>query len=126
MVVNRCSAARKQRAQWQEESQGRAVVHNDCRAGLVSEIAKRAQEIDRRNCAARNGHRRRHRNERKKRRFAREGISRFIAKIIAADVAEQWSWNIRAMSAATIDTRRRLIIAIRDWKTTPRAVAAIA
>ena len=94
--------------------------------GSRSEIAKRAQKIDRRNCAARNGHRRSHRNKRKKRRFAREGVPRFVAKIIAADVAERWSWNIRAMSAATIDIRRRLIIAIRDRKTTPRAVAAIA
>src|SRR5438445_10986049 len=91
-----------------------------------SEIAKRAQEIDRRNCAARTGHRRRHRNERKKGRFAGEGVSRFVAKIIAADAAERRSWNIRAMSAATIDIRRRLIIAIRNRKTTRRAVAAVA
>ena len=93
--------------------------------GALSEIAQRAQEIDRGNCAARNSQRCRNRNEPKKRRFAREGVSRFVAKIIAADVAERWSWNIRAMSAATIDIGRRLIIAIRNRKTTRRAVAAI-
>src|SRR5436305_703231 len=61
--------------------------------GSLSEIAERAPEIDLRNCAARNGHRRRHRNERKKRRFAGEGVSRFVAKIIVADAAERRSWN---------------------------------
>ena len=94
--------------------------------GTLSEIAQRAQKIDRRNCAAHNSQRCRNRNEHKKHRFACERVSRFVAKIITADVAERRSWNIRAMSAATIDIRRRLIIAIRNRKTTRTGVAAIA
>ena len=94
--------------------------------GPRSKIAERTEEIDCRNCAVRNRQRRCSHDENKKRGFTREIASCLVAEIVAADVAKRRSRNISAMTAAKIDRRRRLIIAVDDRGKARKPVTTLA